>query len=46
MPLKRELFKELNQPKWFNEEKSKLYLYLFFIIVLKQVILHYLKNLV
>lgn len=31
MPLKRELFKELNTPKWFNGEKSKLFLYLFFI---------------
>lgn len=31
MPLKRELFKELKQPSWFNKNNAKLYLYLFFI---------------
>lgn len=31
MPLKRELFKELNKPGWYNDENAKLYLYLFFV---------------
>lgn len=31
MPLKRELFKELRQPSWFDKNNIKLYLYLFFI---------------
>ncbi len=31
IPLKRELFKEFIEPKWYKKENIKLYLYLFFI---------------
>lgn len=31
MPLKRELFKELNRPGWYREDNLRLYLYLFFL---------------
>ncbi len=31
MPLKREIFKEKSKPQWYNEEKIKLLLYLFFL---------------
>ncbi|MBQ7104497.1 MAG: hypothetical protein IJN90_01425 [Bacilli bacterium] len=31
VPLKRELFKEVIKPKWYNESNIKLYLYLFFV---------------
>lgn len=31
IPLKREIFKELSKPNWYNEDNVDLYLYLFFI---------------
>ena len=31
MPLKRELFKELNRPNWYKQDNASLYLYLLFI---------------